>query len=302
MITTAAYVPPPTVAKSSQGLETASKISSSTLLAKAQREWSAVVAAQRSPQFTYSTTLDKPVRTTPLVRRATPQRSAADRSLDAAYWFHPSIHNWGNIGWRGRFHAFFAPLATYIIDQTSYSGLDVRKLLHDNTTFFPQGASVLDLCCGTGFSTAKGAIGVDTSNCMIDVARARRPDALFRLGNAESYGESRSFDVVSCMFGTHEMPSVGRRRVLRNAMRVAKRAVLFVDIDPDFEATLRAKPMQGAGFLSGEPYVLDYLSSFDDDVASCVPVRIAAPGIGWRVTRHAILQKHVVAWHLERID
>ena len=85
-------------------------------------------------------------------------------------------------------------------------------------------------------------------------------------------------------------------------MRVAKRSVLFVDIDPDFEETLRSKPMQGATFLTGEPYVLDYLSRFDDDVASCVPVRIAAPGMGWKVTRHTILPKHVVAWHLERID
>ena len=73
------------------------------------------------------------------------------------------------------------------------------------------------------------------------------------------------------------------------------------DIDPDFRETLLAKPMQGASFLSGEPYVLDYLKSMDDDVASCVPVRVCAPGRGWKLTRTTLLPKHVVVWHLERV-
>ena len=46
--------------------------------------------------------------------------------------------------------------------------------------------------------------------------------------------------------------------------------------------------------------VLDYLAHFDDDVASCVPVRIAAPGQGWKVTRKRLLKKHVVMWRLVR--
>ena len=101
-------------------------------------------------------------------------------------------------------------------------------------------------------------------------------------------------------FATHEMPATGRRRVLRNAMRVARSSVVVVDIDPDFTETLLAKPMQGAPFLAGEPYVLDYLARFDGDVASCAPVRMAAAGAGWRVTRAQLLPKHVVVWKLER--
>ena len=84
-------------------------------------------------------------------------------------------------------------------------------------------------------------------------------------------------------------------------MRVAKRAVVVVDIDPDFHETLAKKPMQGASFLSGEPYVLDYLRKMDDDVVSCAPVRIAVDK-GWRVTRERLLPKHVVVWHLERVN
>ena len=53
-----------------------------------------------------------------------------------------------------------------------------------------KGSTVLDLCCGTGFSTAKGATGIDTSQEMLSVARLRRPDAEFFLGNAETWGET----------------------------------------------------------------------------------------------------------------
>lgn len=98
----------------------------------------------------------------------------------------------------------------------------------------------------------------------------------------------------------HEMPLAGRRRVLRNAMRVARKSVVVVDIDPDFEQTLRAKPMEGATFLSGEPYVLDYLQRMDGDVASVAPVRITAPGTNWRMKRMRLLPKHVVVWQIER--
>jgi len=174
---------------------------------------------------------------------------------DNRYWYHPQIHNFGNIGPGGAFHAFFAPLATVIIDQTSYSGLNVRKMVHSDPKLFPPGASVLDLCCGTGSSVAPAgkrmSLGVDTSPYMLSMARFLRPDANFAPGNAETYGKDKSFDVVSLMFATHEMPVAGRRRVIRNAMRVAKDSVVIVDIDPDFEDTLRKKPNAGETFLSG---------------------------------------------------
>lgn len=96
------------------------------------------------------------------------------------------------------------------------------------------------------------------------------------------------------------VPAIGRRRVLRNAMRVAKKTVIVADIDPDFHDTLRQKPMEGATFLTGEPYVLNYLDSMDNDVLSCAPVRIGTHT--WKVTRETILPKHVVMWRLDRVD
>lgn len=126
------------------------------------------------------------------------------------YWFDPRMHSWGNTGLRGAIHAFFAPLATYIIDQRSYSGIDVRSLVHST---LPADATVLDLCCGTGFSAVPGATCVDTSEEMLRIARVRRPDCTFEQGNAESYGRTCSFDVVTVMFAMHEAPLAGRRCV-----------------------------------------------------------------------------------------
>jgi SAM-dependent methyltransferase len=174
------------------------------------------------------------------------------------YWYDPRIHNFGNIGMGGRVHAAFAPVFTWLIDKLSYGGVDVRQKVLET---LPTDASVLDLCCGTGFSTARNAHGVDTSAEMLGMARLFRPDATFTVGNAETYGKESEYDIVSVMFATHEMPKEGRRRVLRNALRVARSEVIVCDIDPNFEETLKAKPLEGASFLSGEPYVLDYLAN-----------------------------------------
>ena len=52
---------------------------------------------------------------------ATVQPEVSPKGLP--YWFDERMHNWGNSGLRGRFHAFFAPLATRVIDELSYKGV-----------------------------------------------------------------------------------------------------------------------------------------------------------------------------------
>lgn len=224
----------------------------------------------------------------------TAPRKVAVRSFP--YWYDPRIHNWGNIGLKGFCHAALAPLATNIIDRVSYGGLDVRKVVLED---LPVGQSVLDLCCGVGFSTAPGAHGVDTSPQMLSVARLRRPDATFSFGNAETFGERDSYDVVTVMFSTHEMPVEGRRRVLYNAMRVARRSVFVVDIHPTFSQTLKQKPLAGKSFLTGEPYVLDYLERMDYDVTSAVWYARRQLGTSWKATKKTVLEDHVAMWQLD---
>ena len=139
------------------------------------------------------------------------------------YWFDERIHRFGNVGLGGRFHALVAPLVTCLIDRLSYNGVDVRGRVHAS---IPPQSTVLDLCCGTGFSTPAGATGVDTSPAFLGMANLIHPDRTFLKGNAETYGEPFSKDVVTIMFATHEMPREARRRVLANAARIARHQVL----------------------------------------------------------------------------
>ena len=104
--------------------------------------------------------------------------------------------------------AFAAPLVTKLIDLAAYDGLDLRKqILKDSN--ITRADSVVDLCCGVGTSTAPWGTGVDASKQFLNVANlknALNPSINFAEGNAETYGETKSVDVVTCMFATHEMP------------------------------------------------------------------------------------------------
>jgi ubiquinone/menaquinone biosynthesis C-methylase UbiE len=75
--------------------------------------------------------------------------------------------------------------------------VDARRLIHKHV--IPHGSKVIDLCCGVGFSSARhcDVTGVDTSEEMLAIARVRRRDVgHFVKGNAETYGEDLSCDVV----------------------------------------------------------------------------------------------------------
>lgn len=208
------------------------------------------------------------------------------RAAHTSYWDDPRIHNFGNCGWRGMLHALVVPIATHAIDRFAYAGIDVRKQIHE--TLIPDDYDVVDLGCGVGFSCARNGRcrGVDTSKQMLSVARLRRPDVEFEEGNSEEWGEDKCCDMVTIMYNFHEMPGHARRKVLRNARRIARRSVLVVDIWPGFEPT----PMM----LSGEPYVHDYLTNIEDDVAATV-----AHG-GWTASRLDLVHEHVTVWKIER--
>ena len=92
-------------------------------------------------------------------------------SLGRPYYYNEKIHNFGNIGWKGRIHAEIAPFATKFIDIRCYNGINIR-----NEIMLPyknNNKKVLDLCCGTGISTINNnnAIGIDTSFEMLKIAK-----------------------------------------------------------------------------------------------------------------------------------
>lgn len=93
----------------------------------------------------------------------------------------------------------------------------------------PQGARVLDVCCGSGASALPAAeavgaegwvLGVDLAPGLIDLAQAKArqrglAQAEFRVGDFEELGEDgASFDAVVCVFGIFfvpDMPGAVRR-------------------------------------------------------------------------------------------
>ena len=108
------------------------------------------------------------------------------------------------------------------------------------------------------------------------------------LSTSLSCAQTDGTDIATVMFGMHEMPQEARRRVLRNALRIARETVLVVDIWPGFEPS----PMM----LSGEPYVLDYLGNIEGDIDA------TADEMQWEVTRVDVVDSHVRMWKFERLD
>lgn len=130
---------------------------------------------------------------------------------------------------------------------------NIRKEVYKNFE-----GKVLDMCCGTGFSTKPGNIGIDTSLDMLRFSKIFNPGNDYRYGNAERFGKDDEFDTVSIMFAFHEMPTDAHEKIIRNAIRVARKKVVIVGISKDFEPT--------NAMLSGEPYLLNYLKNFEKTV------------------------------------
>lgn len=75
----------------------------------------------------------------------------------ADYWFDDRIHNFGNTGFTGFFHAMVAPFATKIIDRAAYKGRNVRtEIAAELRRVVGKGeATILDMCSGVGLSTRR---------------------------------------------------------------------------------------------------------------------------------------------------
>ena len=86
---------------------------------------------------------------------------------------------------------------------------------------------------------------------MIREAKWRRgPTQRFEVGNAETWGDENSHEVVTLFFALHEMPAEGRKCVLENAIRIATSRIIVCDISP--------RKVASSVMLSGEPYLLNY--------------------------------------------
>ena len=178
-------------------------------------------------------------------------------SLNVPYYYNPNIHNFGNIGFRGKIHANLANQATKIIDNIRYDGKNIRSLIYE--PYFKNNKTILDLCCGVGISTPPGQMGVDTSKEMLEVAKKNNKNSKFYFGNAETFRPKKDIDIVTCMFAFHEIPLDAQIRIINNALYIAKEEFIIVDIAPNYK-----KKNPPPIMLSGEPYLMDYLNNIND--------------------------------------
>jgi ubiquinone/menaquinone biosynthesis C-methylase UbiE len=181
------------------------------------------------------------------------------------YYYDHRIHNFGNIGLCGKIHSIVAPYATKIIDNICYNSIDIRQeiLTNYNNKFYEKNNKfplIIDLCCGTGMSTYKNQLGIDTSKEMIERAKiiqtSKKPNTIFTIGNAENYGKPKQFNTATIMFAFHEMPNYAHNKIIKNAKRITTDDILIIDISPNYKPS---KIM-----LTGEPYLLNYKSTISD--------------------------------------
>jgi ubiquinone/menaquinone biosynthesis C-methylase UbiE len=184
--------------------------------------------------------------------------------MQTPYYNNPNIHNFGNVGLGGKFHAYLAPYATKLIDKVRYNNIDLRQELlktYDKYYYntYNRKAKIVDLCCGVGMSTHNSALGIDTSPEMINRAKKLHKNR-FIIGNAEYYGATNEFDVSTIIFALHEMPSYGYKNVIKNAKYISRNEILVMDISPNYTPS---KIM-----LSGEPYLENYKKNIDNYLKS----------------------------------
>lgn len=179
-------------------------------------------------------------------------------TLKVPYYYNPKMHTFGNIGFGGKLHAATAPILTKAIDYLRYNGTNIREEIME--PYVVQNKNILDLCCGVGISTPEGAIGVDTSREMLNVAVSldNNKNKKFYFANAELVRPKQSIDIVTCMFAFHEMPHQAQINVINNAKRIANEEFIIVDISPNYKNKKPPKIM-----LAGEPYLIDYLNNIE---------------------------------------
>ena len=194
-------------------------------------------------------------------------------SIKPKYYYDSRIHNFGNVGLGGQLNSLLAPYAITMIDNKCYNSVNIRQLILSkyNQDFYKKHEKlpkVIDLCCGTGTSTATNQLGIDTSKHMISKAildQAKKNQlslkththththTQFLIGNAENYGQQDEFDTATIMFAFHEMPNYAHHKIIKNAKKITKHDIIIVDISPNYSPS---KLM-----LSGEPYLLNYKST-----------------------------------------
>jgi SAM-dependent methyltransferase len=132
---------------------------------------------------------------------------------------------------------FYGPLFHKLFDPQLAEGHKVAVDLID------EGSSVLDIACGTGqlsFALRKqkncNVVGIDLSLRMLDFARKNDPFQNITFMHEDATNlvsfKNQSFDYAAMLFMMHELTRDQQIRVLKEALRVAAKAILIDAIAP----------------------------------------------------------------------
>jgi len=167
------------------------------------------------------------------------------------------------------------------------------------STFREPPAHIVDLACGSGQSTkalacafpASSITGVDTSGEMLSAANGPLGEgtATYIQANAERTGlPSGTADIVSLMYGLHEMPQSGRDAVLKEVKRLLspRGCAIILDIDPAYAPSV--------AMAHGEPYIWGYLSKIHSDIGRIFGVTSSSSGAAAQVSFGAGVEHRIV--------
>ena len=93
-----------------------------------------------------------------------------------------------------------------------------------------------------------------------------------------------SFDLVTIMYGFHEVPTEGRARIIDEARRLLRKGgyLAIIDICPTYEPSPH--------MLAGEPFVIEYQQTIDNQLADFPGFKLSK--------RKVVVPGHVNLWLL----
>jgi ubiquinone/menaquinone biosynthesis C-methylase UbiE len=194
---------------------------------------------------------------------------------------------------------FYGPIYHRILDPQL---AEARQVAVD---LIPPGSSVLDVGCGTGLLCSAlreqkncRVVGLDLSLRMLEFARLRNrfPDVRFVHGDATDLRAfaDRSFDFATLLMLVHELTRPQQTLVLKEALRVAGRAIIIDSVSP------LPKNAGGIGIrLVEATFGRDHNPNFKAFLASAgiagilrdsaLPVSVEHRSVFWRDCREAVV-------------